>query len=168
MTVQIPKGSRVNLSNFGDTRGLALENNQWGQPASGAFGQQTVWYDEQTKDFGWDWDWNGARPHKITAYPEVMFGYKPWSRQRTLCRAQDLKQLRIEYAFQTQASGDWNAAFEVWLTSSSIAHENSISAEIMIWVARNGSINPAGGFASKTWPQWGLSLHEGREVRRGA
>lgn len=161
MPVQIPAGSRVSLDHYGDGRGLALENNQWGKQDSGANGQQAVWYDEQSRDFGWQWNWNGGQPHKVTAYPEVMFGYKPWSRRQTLCRLQALQSLRVDYAFTTQASGHWNAAFEVWLTSSAIATENHITAEIMVWVARHGDINPAGGYPTKTWPQWGISLHEG-------
>ena len=32
-------------------------------------------------------------------FSEVMFGYKPWSHQPTLCRLQALRELRIDYAF---------------------------------------------------------------------
>jgi hypothetical protein len=168
MSLAFPNEGLVRLAEHGDTRGLMLENNQWGRPRNGAQGSQCVWYEPQGGSFGWDWNWSDAGGGRVTSYPEVMLGYKPWSRRETLGRVGDLAQLTVDYAFDTVADGSWNAAFEMWLTRGAIAHEDQISAEVMVWVARDaqGSLRPCGGDAIRTWPDRGLRLHQERSPQR--
>lgn len=158
----------VRLAAHGDTRGLALENNQWGRTRNGASGEQTVWYESASGEFGWNWNWTGANGGRVTGYPEVMHGHKPWARRETLGRIQDVRTLAVDYAFETVADGSWNAAFDVWLTKGAQAHENETTAEIMVWVARDAAdaLRPCGGEAIRSWPDRGLRLHQERPLNR--
>lgn len=158
--VQVPVGQTEVIFGAGGLRGLSVENNCWGAQSNGAQGTQTAWFDQNSNRFGWGWDWHGAPAGSVSAYPEVIFGNKPWSQRETLCRVADLRALRVDYAFATEANGEWNAAFEVWLSRTPTGSAASISAEIMVWVARQGMV-PAGS-PTQSWPQWGLTLHEGQ------
>lgn len=168
MLLEFPDEKRISLSDHGDKRGLALENNQWGRRRNDAQGSQSTWYDADSRHFGWNWEWTTTSGTRVTSYPEVMFGFKPWSRRETLGCVRDLKALAVDYAFETSATGGWNAMFEMWLTRAATAHEDEITAEIMVWVARDadGAIRPAGGKAIKKWPDKGISLHEERPLKR--
>lgn len=162
MPIEFPDEGLVPLAKYGDTRGLALENNQWGKVRNGASGGQTLWYDAASGHFGWTWEWRDAAGGRVTAYPEVMLGHKPWSRHETLGAIQHTKALTVDYAFETVADGSWNAAFEIWLTRGPVAHENEITAEIMVWVARDGALRPCGGDSIRKWPERGLQLYQER------
>jgi hypothetical protein len=164
MPIEFPNECLVPLADYGDTRGLSLENNQWGRTRSSAVGDQSVWYDTANGQFGWTWNWNKSNGGRVVGYPEVMYGHKPWSRRETLGRIDEMRTLEVDYAFETVADGSWNAAFEMWLTRGAIAHENEISAEIMVWVARDGAgaLRPCGGDAIRTWPDRGLRLYQER------
>jgi len=155
-------GNRVRLSHYGDRRGLALENNKWGQQSSGAFGQQSVKYHDQAIRARMALELERCAPAqrdrlsgsdvRLQAVVAPTHVVPPASAQRVAHRLR----------FSTPASADWNAAFEVWLASSPIAHEANVTAEVMIWVARAGSMNRAGGsYPSQTWPQCGFSIYEG-------
>ncbi len=164
MPIEFPNEGLVPLVQHGDTRGLMLENNQWGRVRNGASGDQCVWYDADSGQFGWRWNWRNANGGRVTGYPEVMHGHKPWSRRETLGRIDETRALSVDYAFETVADGSWNAAFEMWLTRGAVAHESEIAAEIMVWVARDGagSLRPCGGSAIRTWSDRGLSLYQER------
>lgn len=168
MAVEFAEEGLVDLAQYGDARGLSLENNQWGRERNGAQGQQYVWFDAESGDFGWKWKWSGGAGGRVVAYPEVIKGHKPWARRQTLGRIQDTRALSVDYAFQTQADGSWNAAFEMWLTRGPIAHEKDITAEIMVWVARDreGALRPCGGEPIRRWTGLGLSLHQERPLNR--
>ncbi|MGH8515862.1 MAG: GH12 family glycosyl hydrolase domain-containing protein [Panacagrimonas sp.] len=158
----------VCLAAHGDRRGLALENNQWGRTRNGATGQQTVWYDNERGEFGWNWNWTGANGGRVTGYPEVVHGHKPWSHRETLGRIQQIGTLAVDYEFETVADGSWNATFEMWLTRGAKAHGNDITAEIMVWVARDAAdaLRPCGGEAIRSWPDRGLRLYQERSSQR--
>ena len=168
MSVEFAEEGLVSLAAHGDARGLALENNQWGRQRNGAEGEQYVWFDADSGEFGWKWKWSGATGGRVTAYPEVVKGHKPWARRETLGRIRDTQELAVDYAFQTQADGSWNAAFDLWLTRGTTAHENEITAEIMVWVARDreGSLRPCGGEPIRRWSDRGLCLHQERPPNR--
>ncbi len=129
------------------------ENNQWGsQKAHGAFEQCLL---ERAAaagtEYGWTWDFPGFDP-SVYAYPEIIFGWKPWSGgpssdARFPLRIAEVGTLSIAYEVETEASGNYNLAPEVWLTSSKgggDANPRLISAEIMFWMESKGGARPAG------------------------
>lgn len=154
MKHQVPASQAMPLSSFGDDRPLRLENNRWGISNNGATGTQEVWYDDQTRQFGWDWNWQGGTYNVISSYPEVIFGRKPWDRKKTLGRIDSLATLKVGFEFTTTGDGDWNASHELWLVSSSTAAPESITAEVMIWVAHGPTAQPQPAGSEVTPPGW--------------
>jgi hypothetical protein len=130
------------------------ENNQWGKKkAKGKFEQcllkRTV---EGKTEVGWTWNWPGLDP-TVFAYPEIIFGWKPWSGgkpsdPRFPLKVADIQHLAMHYAVETEASGTYNLAPEIWLTrSGQWSHEPNaglITAEIMFWMDYKDGARPAG------------------------
>jgi hypothetical protein len=131
-----------------------FENNEWGMgKAHGAFEQCLL---ERSAsggtERGWSWVWPG-QDSSVFAYPEIIFGWKPWTGGRSSdprfpLKISDMRQLTIDYAVETNASGSYNLAPEVWLISgrsgARTANPALISAEIMFWVEASGIAQPAG------------------------
>ena len=88
---------------------------------------------------GWRWDWPGDA-REIQAYPEVMFGDSPWDAEPPtggLPLPVSDRDLLVTYTASIEATGKWNVAFDLWLTSSPSPAEQNITDEVMIWVAAN-------------------------------
>jgi hypothetical protein len=136
-----------------------FENNQWGShKAHGHFEQCLLERSADGKtERGWSWDFPGTDP-SVFAYPEIIFGWKPWSGGRSSDARFPLKlsamgQLAITYDVQTEATGSYNLAPEVWLirARSSAGQQNPslISAEIMFWVEAAGAAQPGGSLVDR-------------------
>lgn len=130
------------------------ENNQWGSGKSkGRFEQCLL---ERTvsgkKQRGWSWNFPGT-DSSVFSYPEVIFGWKPWSGGKTThpslpVRISDLRKLTVVYDVDSEVNGSFNLAHEVWVTRRGVkngaAAPESISAEVMFWVDYGGVAQPAG------------------------
>jgi hypothetical protein len=130
------------------------ENNQWGSGKSqGRFEQCLL---ERTvngkRQRGWTWNFPGT-DSSVFSYPEIIFGWKPWSGGKTThpslpARISELKKLTVVYDVESQASGSFNLAHEVWITRRSVkdgpAAPQAISAEVMFWVDSGGVAQPGG------------------------
>jgi hypothetical protein len=130
------------------------ENNQWGHhKAKGKFEQCLL---KRTVDgrfeVGWTWNWPGFDP-SVFAYPQIMFGWKPWSGGKPShpsfpLKVADARHLKLHYAVETQATGSYNLAPEIWLTSSNAWSEKPnpklITTEIMFWMDYAQAARPAG------------------------
>ncbi len=161
-----PSGSNAAVKDVGDVTALCeawaahvdgpykYENNQWGhKKATGKFEQcllkRTV---EGRTEIGWTWNWPGVDP-SVFSYPEIIFGWKPWSGgkpsdSRFPLKVGDVQHLAIHYTVETRASGSYNLAPEIWLTRSSQWSEEPnpglITAEIMFWMDYKDTARPAG------------------------
>jgi hypothetical protein len=136
------------------------ENNQWGSgKARGKFEQCLLKREVAGRtEYGWTWDFPGVDT-SVFAYPEIIFGWKPWSGgppsdSRFPLRVADVKKLSIVYEVTTEATGHYNLAPEVWLTyqkpGNFAANPALISTEIMFWVESAGQARPAGGIVGHT------------------
>jgi hypothetical protein len=130
---------------------LVLENNAWGAGQVSAF-TQCVYASPDGHRLAWTWDYPAETPDAVKAYPEVIFGKKPFSPGPSTTALLPrpllpLPSLRVQFDCRTEASGRFNAAFEMWLTDSPAATEASITHEIMFWVGQGGDPQPAGSFA---------------------
>ena len=136
------------------------ENNQWGSgKARGKFEQCLLKRElDGRTEYGWTWDFPGVDT-SVFAYPEIIFGWKPWSGgapsdARFPLRVADVKKLSIVYEVTTDATGHYNLAPEVWLTHQKpgnfAANPALISTEIMFWVESAGQARPAGGIVDHT------------------
>jgi len=122
-----------------------LENNAWREPD--VVEPPQCIFAPPGQLLGWNWNWPGNDHSKVVAFPEVIYGKKPFrSENPSLAlprRLDDLKQIDVEYAVNTPATGAYNTVFEMWMTANEEADQASIVTEIMVWVANHG-LNPAG------------------------
>jgi len=130
------------------------ENNQWGSgKAQGPFEQcllqRTVGGQKQR---GWSWSFPGT-DSSVFAYPEVIFGWKPWTGGKTTdphlpTRVGDYKKLTLIYEVESQITGSYNLAPEVWIVNRRVqagpASPSSITAEVMFWMDSGGVAQPGG------------------------
>lgn len=131
------------------------ENDTWGSKKAQGKWEQCVL--ERTvggnKELGWTWNWPGNDP-SIFAYPEIIFGWKPWSGGKSSdarfpLRVGDVKKLALHYEVEIEANGSYNLAPEVWLIEntadfSELSNPKLITTEVMFWMDYTGTTNPAG------------------------
>jgi hypothetical protein len=150
------------------------ENNQWGRgKAQGPFEQcllkRTV---DGKRQRGWTWSFPGT-DRSVFSYPEIVFGWKPWTGGKTThpalpSRVGDFKKLTLIYDVESEATGSYNLAPEVWIINRNLknapAAPSAISAEVMFWVDSGGVSQPGGspvgnpvinGQAYELWSQDG-------------
>lgn len=138
---------------------VTAENNTWG---AGSTPSQCIYASSGPNPrFGWTWNYPQTSPDSVKAYPELIFGKKPWANSSTTpllpCPLSPVPALSVQFDSQTQANGRYNAAFELWLTRSAEARSTDISHEVMFWVGSQGGAHPAGGPTVT-----GLTLETGR------
>ena len=146
------------------------ENNQWGrdkaqEPFEQCLLKRTL---NGKQERGWTWNFPGT-DSSVFAYPEIIFGWKPWTGGKTTdphlpSRVGDFKKLALVYEVESNISGSYNLAPEVWLTNRKVqngpASPTSISAEVMFWVDSGGVAQPGGAVVAKpvvngeTWELW--------------
>lgn len=152
------------------------ENNVWGSnKAQGKF-QQCLLTRERDgkKEIGWTWNWPGLDP-SVFAYPEVIVGWKPWSGgastdPRFPIRVSEVKTLALEYEVETNVTGSYNLAPEIWLTeagASPAANPKSITTEVMFWMDYTEGARPAGSVIDHVELN-GVSYELWREASIGA
>ena len=127
-----------------------VENNVWGQGNITNYTQCI--YVTADSSFGWNWDWPN-QGYNVKAYPEVIFGRKPWSNETTHpslpCRIINVESLIVDFDLTMNASGNYNLAFEFWVTADSMSDDSGITTEVMIWTDQN-ILLPAGTVVAVT------------------
>ena len=126
---------------------FTLENNVWNKGSRENY-TQCVFASNSTPPatMGWSWSWPADKREEVVAYPELIYGDKPWSEEApsdTLPIKVSDRDILVSYNAALKASGVWNMAFSMWLTRSLPPREKNISKEIMIWTAKSGML-PAG------------------------
>jgi hypothetical protein len=136
------------------------ENNVWGSAkAQGKFEQCLLRRELAGKSqFGWKWSWPGF-DKTVFAYPQIIFGWKPWSGggstdPRFPLRVDAIKTLKLHYSVKTQATGSYNLAPEIWLIgpggkATTAANPSLITAEVMFWMDYKSGAQPAGRVIAK-------------------
>ena len=121
-----------------------IENNVWGQGSINEFTQCI--FTTNDSSFGWSWDWPDIG-YNVKAYPEIIFGKKPWSTNSTTnelpIKIDNVETFEVNFVLNIEASGNYNLAFEFWVTEDSISNQDQITNEVMIWTA-NSLLQPAG------------------------
>ena len=120
--------------------GFLYENNVWGQ---GAISREdrTQCLLKRVVDgkvqYGWRWQWPRGSGN-VKAYPEVLYGHKPWFTFSTTAKLprqiSTINELSVAYDVEIQARGRYNLAFDVWVTNNDRPTPSAITHEIMIWV----------------------------------
>jgi len=125
-----------------------VQNNVWNKKgASGSSSQKMVLETIGGKSaFGWQWSWSGTGGN-VVAYPEVVFGDKPWDEKSGISTPLPVRagsaEITADFDVAVNASGVYNMTFTMWVHSSLQDPKNSIKNEIMIWTVNNG-LTPAG------------------------
>lgn len=136
---------------------FAYENNMWNKAQADAQGFpsfQCVRKRELANghQLGWRWEWPDQPPAAggIYAYPEAIFGLKPWGGGNSTtamlpASILQLDKLTIEYEIEMVVeSGGYNLAPEVWITDTGTAPQPAnMKAELMIWLDHKDA-TPAG------------------------
>jgi hypothetical protein len=135
------------------------ENNVWGKGKAKKGFEQCL-LDREVggrTERGWTWNWPGF-DSTVFAYPEIVFGWKPWSGgeptdPRMPMKVADITQLSLTFEVETTATGTYNLAPEIWLTRSGAWSKNPnpalISTEVMFWMDYGGEAEPAGKIADR-------------------
>ena len=116
------------------------ENNVWGQGAISREDRLQCLLKRVVDgevQYGWRWQWPRGSGD-VKAYPEVIYGYKPWFTFSTTANLprpiSAIDELSVAYDIEMQARGRYNLAFDIWVTSSDRPTPSDITHEIMIWV----------------------------------
>jgi len=126
--------------------GLVYQNNVWGKGDIADYEQCLLTRRlDGTTEYGWRWQWPKGTG-QVKAYPQVIYGHKPWNPESTTsvlpARIESIKELSIAYAVAMNAQGAYNLAYDIWLTSSNPPTPDTITHEVMIWMARTFEAQP--------------------------
>jgi hypothetical protein len=131
---------------------LQVMNNVWArEKANGAFEQCVLRRGTGGQvQLGWTWAWPGFEAGGYS-FPEIIFGWKPWSEASTDARLpiqiSALKELSLRYAVSTESTGKINLAAALWLTNSGSAtapNPLAITDEIAILLDYPEGATPTG------------------------
>jgi hypothetical protein len=116
-----------------------LLNNVWNKGATtGRYRQKIFVNDDHGKTiFGWAWKWRDSS--SVATYPEIQVGQSPWNGEAGPdsgfpFRA-GTKKLVVNYDIGLEATGSYNLAFEFWAVSALPPSKDSMTHEVMIWIA---------------------------------
>jgi hypothetical protein len=133
-----------------------LLNNVWNKGATtGRYRQKIFVNDDNGKTiFGWAWKWKDSSG--VATYPEIQAGVSPWNGEAAPDSGFPFlagsKKLVVDYDIALEASGSYNLAFEFWAVSALPPSKDTISHEIMIWIAGE-RLGAAGSEVGKTTVQ---------------
>jgi hypothetical protein len=117
-------------------------NNTWNKGATtGRYRQKIFVNDDGGKTiFGWAWKWRDSTG--VATYPEVQVGYSPWGGEAAPDSGfpflAGTKQVTVDYDITLTAGGAYNLAFEFWVVSALPPRKETITHEVMIWIAGEG------------------------------
>ena len=132
---------------------FSLLNNVWNKGATtGRYRQKIFVNDDNGKAiFGWAWKWRDSSG--VASYPEVMVGQSPWNGEAATDSGfpfqAGTKKLVVNYDVALEATGSYNLAFEFWAVSGLPASKDTITHEVMIWIAGE-RLGAAGNLVGKT------------------
>lgn len=119
-----------------------VQNNVWGFYAGSytAPFSQCIFYDSlQSTTFGWEWELDSIS--RFPSYPRVGYGWNPWFENSTTeklpRKLNELQSVKVFFEQEFESNGVYNLSFDIWLSSSATTSEETISAEIMIWLDTN-------------------------------
>jgi hypothetical protein len=123
-------------------------NNVWNKNAATGPRVQRVFLEslDGSEGFGWQWNWTN-RSHMVVAYPEVVYGDKPWDEPSGVVSPFPVRaggaRITADFHAAVRTTGVCNMAFSLWCVSALPQKIANISHEIMIWTMNNG-MSPAG------------------------
>jgi len=132
-----------------------LSNNVWGKGDINDYEQCIeLSYNETIYIFSWNWEWVASGSGDVKAYPEIIYGWKPWSEQSTTnnlpFQLSDDHTIIITWeSMDLEFTGVGNLAFDIWLTNNTPPNANNITREVMIWLENYNQV-PGGQLIEQT------------------
>ncbi len=125
-----------------------LSNNVWNKGSAKDYRQCiALKHAERHCVYKWTWNWPDLGDGAVRAYPEVIFGRKPWMSYSTTpslpIKVADAGKIRASFKIEEYADdydGVLNISFDIWIVSGPIPTPETITREIMIWIKPNGHI----------------------------
>jgi hypothetical protein len=114
-------------------------NNVWNKGATtGRYRQKIFVNDDNGKTIlGWAWKWRDSSG--VATYPEIQVGQSPWNGEAGPDSGfpfqAGTKKLVVSYDIGLEATGSYNLAFEFWAVSALPPSKDTITHEVMIWIA---------------------------------
>lgn len=145
-----------------------IENNTWNATnlAQGSYEQCIYQYNNAGENWaGWKWSYPDTA-EGINAYPELIYGKKPWHNNSTTTALpiviSSIERLKVAYEVAiSRNDGEYNLAFDNWISSSESSRPEDIQFEFMIWEDYH-AISPFGDFiANVTTPNGDYRLYIG-------
>ncbi len=119
-------------------------NNCWGKGNITNF-SQCIYLKENDGNYniGFNWFWQSNINNNVKAYPEILFGFKPFESKSTTNKlpiklSQNKKIIASFSSIAVNFNGKGNTAFDIWITSSASPNQSNITREIMIWTQNYG------------------------------
>ena len=151
-----------------------LLNNVWNKGATtGRYRQKIFVNDDNGKTIlGWAWKWRDSSG--VATYPEIQVGQSPWNGEAGPdsgfpFRA-GTKKLVVNYDIGLEATGSYNLAFEFWAVSAVPPSKDTITHEVMIWIAgeRLGAAGSEVGKATIGGNTFAINLNKNHGDASGA
>lgn len=96
-------------------------------------------------EYGWRWRWP-MRRGQVKAYPEVIYGHKPWHPRSTTPelprRIDAIESLEVDFEAYLTVEGTYNLSFDFWITRDDPPSVPGITHEVMLWLDHD--FRPAG------------------------
>jgi hypothetical protein len=153
-----------------------LFNNAWNRGASSGRHHQKIFvHDDNGKTiFGWMWRWKDSTG--VATYPEVQVGVSPWNGEAASGSESGFpftagsKKLVVDYDITLEASGSYNLAFEFWVAAGLPPSKDTITHEVMIWIAgeRLGAAGSEVGKLTLQGTSYGVNLQKNHGDASGA
>lgn len=130
-----------------------LFNNTWNKGATTGRHRQKIFVNDESGKtlFGWAWKWRDSSG--VATYPEIQVGQSPWNGEAAPDSGfpfqAGTKKLVVSYDIALEATGSYNLAFEFWAISAVPASKDTITHEVMIWIAGE-RLGAAGNLVGKT------------------
>jgi hypothetical protein len=154
----LPAAAVTICEQFGtvDSSGYVIMNNRWGSAGPQCINTSATGFTITQQDG------MGNTSGAPASYPAIYLGchYTRCSQTTTLPRViNQIGSAPTQVSVSYPSSGTWNAAFDIWLNAT-----NDVTGvqdtEIMIWLNRQGSIQPIGSavgtvnLAGRSWQVW--------------
>jgi hypothetical protein len=144
---------------------INIENNTWNATnlAPNSYEQCIYQYNNWV---GWKWSYPDTA-EGINAYPQLIYGKKPWHNGSTTTalpiEIDQIERLKAQYAVAiSRNEGEYNLAFDNWISSAVSSRPEEILFEFMIWEDYH-EIIPFGDFiANVVTPNGTYDLYTGQ------
>ena len=147
---------------------INIENNTWNATnlEPGSYEQCIYQYNNAEENWiGWKWSYPDTA-EGINAYPQLIFGKKPWHSGSTTTalpiEINQIERLKAQYDVTVfRNEGEYNLAFDNWISSAVSSRPEEIQFEFMIWEDYH-EIIPFGDFiANVSTPNGAYDLYMG-------